>query len=147
VAEDYDMIRRFLKCGLKVHHVGQVLYLRRMTNESLSRSFTAEKAKCHFEVVRRFAETFSPEELFPDIQWDKIPPEVRQLHAKCKAAATCLAIGQTYVRENMPDYAKRAFELACSQVSSCLEIAPENQQVRQMLARCESVKNEFSQMV
>jgi len=147
VGEDYDMVRRFVKNGLNAYHLCGALYLRRISADSLTRDYSVQKAQCHFEVIKRFAETFGPDELFPDVQWDKIPPEVRQLHAKCKAAATCLTIGQTYVKENIPDYANKAFELACSQVSSCLETDPENQQVRQLLEKCESVKNEYSQMV
>jgi hypothetical protein len=147
VGEDYDMMRRFVKNGLNAHHLNESLYLRRINTGSHSRNYTAQKAESHFEVIKRFAETFSPEELFPDVQWDKIPPEVRQLHARCKAAVTCLAIGQNYVRENMPGYAQKAFELACLQMNNCIEMAPENQQIRQMLQECESVKNEYSQRV
>jgi glycosyltransferase involved in cell wall biosynthesis len=145
IAEDYDMIRRFLKCGLKLRHIGQVLYLRRITTGSLSRSFTPEKANCHFEVVRRFTETFSPEELFPDIDWSSIAPDVRPLHAKCMAAVTCLSIGQAYVRNNVPLFAATAFELACSQLDDCLKADPQNWQVRQLLQKCRSARSTYSE--
>ena len=145
IAEDYDMIRRFLKCGLKLRHIGQVLYLRRITTGSLSRSFTPEKANCHFEVVRRFTETFSPEELFPDIDWSSIAPDIRPLHAKCMAAVTCLSIGQAYVRNNVPLFAATAFELACSQLDDCLKADPQNWQVKQLLQKCRSARSTYSE--
>jgi len=147
IAEDYDMMRRFVKKGLGAHHLGEVLYLRRMTSKSLSRHFTAEKAKSHFEVVRRFADTFACDELFPDVAWDKIPFERRGLHAKCLVAVTCLAIGQAYVRTNSPVYAETAFGQACSELNDCLRIDPKNQRVRELLRKCEFARERCSETV
>jgi GT2 family glycosyltransferase len=146
MAEDYDMMRRFVKSGMKAHHLKGALYLRRMTCDSLSRNFSIENAKFHFDVVRRFTETFAYDELFPDVAWDKIAPERRQLHAKCLTALTCLGIGQTYVKTNSLNYAKTAFELACSQLGDCLEVDPENRRVRQLLQKCEFVRSQCSEM-
>ncbi|MEE8149752.1 MAG: glycosyltransferase, partial [candidate division Zixibacteria bacterium] len=70
IGGDYDMMRRFVKNDLKIHHLDGALYLRRMTSNSLSRNYNAQKAKCLFEVVRRYTETFTYEELFPDVAWD-----------------------------------------------------------------------------
>ncbi|MHC4365321.1 MAG: glycosyltransferase [Planctomycetota bacterium] len=139
VAEDYDMMRRFVKHGLRVHHLSGALHMRRMTDSSLSRNISLRNAKCHFEVVRRFIDTFSYDELFPDVQWEQIGPGNRRLHAKCLAAVTCLAIGQSYVNSNSPNYAKTAFELACSQLNDCLEMDPGNRQVRQLLHKSECI--------
>jgi len=135
--EDYDMMRRFVKGGLKMHHLRDALYLRRKVSDSFSTDYTAEKARCHFEVVKRFIDSFSYDELFPDVEWDKIAPQGRQLHAKCLAAVTCLAIGQAYVRSNASIYAQTAFEQARSELNDCLKIDPNNQQVRKLLQRCE----------
>ncbi len=147
MAEDYDMMRRFVKKGLKIHHLRAALYLRRMTTDSLSRNFTARKAKSHFEVVERFADTFAPDELFPDVAWDRIAPERRQLHAKCLAAVTCLTIGQAYIKSNAPVYAQTAFEQACSKLRDCLEMAPGNRLVQQLLQKSEFVRHGYAETV
>lgn len=145
VAEDYDMMRRFVKSGLKAHHLNEALYLRRIKSDSLSAAHTAEKAKCHFDVLKRFSDTFSHDELFGDVGWDRIPAEMRSLHAKCLAAVNCVAIGRTYVQSNSPIYAQTAFGLACSQLNDCTRMHPNNQHLRQLLQQCESVRNTFKQ--
>lgn len=145
VAEDYDMMRRFVKSGMKMHHLKEALYLRRVTSENLSTDYSVQKAECHFDVVKQFTETFSYDELFPDVDWDKIAPVTRQLHAKCLAAMTYLAIGQSYVKSNASIYAQTAFEQACSQLHECLEIDPNNQQVRKLYQKCEFARDKCSQ--
>jgi len=143
VAEDYDMMRRFVKKALKARHLEKALYLRTVASDSLSRSFTAEKAKAHFEVIRRITETFRYDELFPDVDWDKIPPQTRRLHARCLAAATYLAIGQRYVKVNSLIYAKTAFAQADSQLNDCLRDDPHNQHVRGLLQKCRSIRDKY----
>jgi glycosyltransferase involved in cell wall biosynthesis len=139
VAEDYDMMRRFVKNGLKAHHLKGALYLRRMTSDSLSANSTDQKAKCHFEVFNRFADTFAYDELFPDIAWGRIASQRRQLCAKCLTAVTCLAIGQSYVKSNSPACAKAAFDHACSDLKDCLNVEPNNRLFRQLLHKSELV--------
>ena len=139
VAEDYDMMRRFVKNGLKAHHLKGALYLRRMTSDSLSANSTDQKAKCHFEVFNRFADTFAYDELFPDIAWGRIASQRRQLCAKCLTAITCLAIGQSYVKSNSPACAKAAFDHACSDLKDCLNVEPNNRLFRQLLHKSELV--------
>ena len=90
VAEDYDMVRRFIEHDLRMRHLSGPLYLRRMTVNGLSRVFNAAKAKSHFEVVGKFTETFTPEQLFPGVKWNKFPAEQKSLLAKCKAALVYL---------------------------------------------------------
>ncbi|TET69782.1 MAG: glycosyltransferase, partial [Candidatus Aminicenantes bacterium] len=126
IGEDYDMMRRFVKAGLKAHHLSEPLHLRRMYADSLSRNCSAQKAKSHFDVVKRFTDTFTYDELFPDIEWDKIAPEMRQLHAKCLTAGTYLAIGQEYVKTNAPECSRIAFDLACSELNDCVKMDPKN---------------------
>jgi len=145
MAEDYDMMRRFVKEGLKIHHLNGALYVRRMTNDSLSRNFTAENASFHFDVVRRFTDTFSYDELFPDVNWEKIAPERRQLHAKCLAAVTLLAIGHAYIKSNAPAYVKTAFEQARLELEDSLKIDPANQLARQLLQKCELARAGYEQ--
>ena len=147
IAEDYDMMRRFIKHGLKIHHLNEPVYLRRMTSHSLSRNHTPEKAKCHFDVVRRFTDTFSYDELFPDVDWTKIAPGRRPLHAKCLAAITLLAIGRAYIESNSLLYAQTAFDLACSELSSCLKMDPANQQLKQLLQKSRNIKADYCRMV
>jgi len=137
VGEDYDMIRRFIKHGLKICHLPSALYLRRVTENSLSRNSCPQKAKSHYEVIKRFVETFRHDELFPDVDWRKIAPETIELHAKCLAASTFLAIGQTYkTSKSPPSYIKMAFEKACEQLNDCLKIDPDNRQIHQLLQKC-----------
>jgi glycosyltransferase involved in cell wall biosynthesis len=145
VGEDYDMVRRFVKCGLKAHHLKEALYLRRMKSDSLTAIHTVQKAKCHFDVVKRFADTFRHDELFPDVGWEKIPAEMRPLHAKCLMAVDWVAIGRTYIEVNSPIYARTAFDLACSQLNDCVKIAPYDPRIRQLLQQCKSVRTGFEQ--
>ena len=145
VGEDYDMMRRFVKHGLKIHHLKGAMYLRRMTSDSLSRNYSAQKAKSHFEVVKRFIDTFAYDELFPDVAWDQIEPQLRQLHAKCLAAGTYLAIGQEYVKTNATEYSRTAFERACSELKDCLTIDPENQHLQQLLQKSELIRARYAE--
>jgi glycosyltransferase involved in cell wall biosynthesis/ADP-heptose:LPS heptosyltransferase len=148
IGEDYDMMRRFAKSGLKIHHLKGALYLRRMTSDSLSRNYSAQKAKCHFDVLKRFTDTFAYDELFPNVAWDKISAQMRQLHAKCLAAVTYLAIGQDYVKSNSPPiYAKMAFRQACSELNDCLKIDPNNQQIQQLLQKCEFGEQKYDEQI
>jgi glycosyltransferase involved in cell wall biosynthesis len=129
VYEDYDILMRFAQHGLKMHHLPGLFYLRRTTMNRLSRSFNAVNARCHFDIVRRFAETFTPEQLFPDVQWDKLPPEQKTLLAKCKTAIVYFGIGERYVDNCAPDGAQIAFDMACELLDDCCKIEPANQQV------------------
>ncbi|HUT30671.1 MAG TPA: glycosyltransferase [Sedimentisphaerales bacterium] len=143
VAEDYDMIRRFVKAGLNARHLPEPLHLRRMHHDSLCGSTNCEKIRNHFDVIRRFIETFAPDELFPDVAWDRIPPTVRPLHVKCRAAVILLEIGRAYLQANARDYARTAFTDACSELKECLSMDPANQRIRQMLQKCERVRAEY----
>ena len=148
VGEDYDMMRRFIKAGLKAHHLNEALHLRRTYSESLSRNYSSHKTKCHFDVVRRFTNTFTYEELFPDVAWDEIPVDARRLHAKCLAVVTYLAIGQDFSQSNSARiYAKTAFEQACLELRECLEIDPDNRQIRELLQKCELGRQRYEQQV
>jgi len=144
VAEDYDMIRRFVRAGFKEHHLRQTLHLRRMYPESLSSTTNPDRAKSHFEVIKRFTDTFSYDELFPDIDWGKIVPEIRQLHAKCLAVATYLTIGESYIKSNSLIYATTAFDLVNSQLNECLKADPENQLFQQLLQKSELLRAKCS---
>jgi glycosyltransferase involved in cell wall biosynthesis/phenylacetate-coenzyme A ligase PaaK-like adenylate-forming protein/MoaA/NifB/PqqE/SkfB family radical SAM enzyme len=134
MAEDYDMIRRFVMHDLKIQHLKGALYLRRLTSGSLSRDFSTEKAEDHFDVVERFAGTFDYEDLFPDIDWHKIPSQKRRFKAECLIAETFLAIGKSYLDTNTsPLYAQTAFAKARKHLSIALKIDPNNHQIRQLL--------------
>lgn len=145
IGMDYDMIRRFVKAGLKEHHLRKTLHLRRILPQSLSRSVNIDKARDHFEVVKRFTDTFAYDELFPDVAWERIPAEHRQSHAKCLAAVTFLGIGQAYVKNNALNYAKTAFDRACSELNECIEMDPGNQRVRQLLKKSEFARSRCSE--
>ena len=141
VGEDYEMIRRFAKQDLKMVHLPAPLYLRRMITSSLSRSFSAAKAKSHFTVVDRISKTFSPEELFPDVQWNKLPAKEKSILEKCKKALVYMGIGEQYISSKAPDYSEAAFDLACKQLEDCCKIEPANQQVRNLREKCQSIRD------
>jgi len=138
IAEDYDMIRRFAKNNLRMVHLPEALYLRRLTGSGISRTFNAEKAKSHFDVVRRFTETFTPEQLFPDVRWDELPAGQKSVLAKCKTALVYLGIAEQYVA-CAPDYAATAFEMANSELDDCCKIEPDNREVRNLREKCRSI--------
>ena len=147
VGEDYDMMRRFIMHGLEARHLKGALYLRRITERSLSRNSSAQKARSHFDAVRRFAQTFSPEELFPDVNWNKIDPSKRKLSTKCLAAQTFLAIGCNYIKTNSPEvYAREAFGLAGRELRECFKIDPNNNQIRQLIQKCDSYKQNLKEI-
>jgi len=145
VGMDYDMMRRFVKAGLKEHHLSEPLHLRRMHADSLSGNQSAQKAKSHFEVIKRFIDTFAYDELFPDVAWDEIAPQMRQLHAKCLAAGTYLTIGQNYVRTKAIECSRIAFDLACSELNDCVKMDPENQGLRQLLQKSKLIRAKYTE--
>jgi hypothetical protein len=148
VGEDYDMMRRFIKQGLKTYHLKRPLYLRRMGFDSLSRDLTPQKAECHFEALKRYADTFDYNELFPDVLWEKISPERRQLHARYLVAATYLAIGQVHIKANSPSICtEMANEFAGKELVECLKIEPNNRQVRELLRKCEIGRRKFGEKI
>jgi glycosyltransferase involved in cell wall biosynthesis/phenylacetate-coenzyme A ligase PaaK-like adenylate-forming protein/MoaA/NifB/PqqE/SkfB family radical SAM enzyme len=148
VAEDYDMMRRFVMHGLKAYHLKGALYLRRITKDSLSRKSAEHKAKSHFDVVKRYADTFSHDELFPDMNWQSIALSKRRLCSKYLAAETFLAIGCDYIKSNSsPVYAKEAFELAGNELDDCLKIDPNNKQVKKLIQTCELHKQSINKQV
>ena len=144
VGEDYDMMRRFVKAGLEARHLAEALHLRRVQPNSLTRMYSADKARCHFDVVKRFVDTFTYDELFPDVTWQEIPQDNRQVHAKCLVVSTYLAMGEDFLKSNSPRlYVKMAFEEACLQLRQCLEIDPDNWKIRQLLHKCELGKQKY----
>jgi glycosyltransferase involved in cell wall biosynthesis len=138
--EDYDMMRRFVKAGLKAHHLGKPLHIRRMQPNSLSGAINAAKAKDHYEVMSRIVQSFDYEELFPDVDWGRIPAGRRGLHAKSLIGATYLNLGYQYLGSRQPIMSEVAFGLAHSELSSYLKENPGDRQVRQLLRRCERVR-------
>ena len=148
VAEDYDMMRRFVMHGLKVCHLKGAMYLRRITKNSLSRKSSAQKAKSHFDVVRRYAETFAHDELFPDMDWKSIDIGKRRILAKCLSAKTFLAIGCDYVKTNSPPvYAKEAFGHAGNELDECKKIDPNNKHVEKLIQQCELHKQSIEKQM
>ena len=144
IGEDYDMMRRFVKVGLKPHHLSEPLHLRRMRTDSLSGNFSAQKAKCHFEAIRRFTDTFTYDELFPDVAWDQIAPGIRQLHAKCLTAGTYLALGQDYIKSNALEYSRTAFDRACSELNDCIKMDPKNHDLQQLLQKSKQIRARYT---
>ncbi|MBN1796321.1 MAG: glycosyltransferase [Sedimentisphaerales bacterium] len=126
IGEDYDIMLRFVKAGLKVHHLRQALYYRRLGSDSLSRQYSVEKAKTQFKIIRRYRNVFRYDELFPDVHWDKIPAEDKELLGKSLVAMTYIQMGQFYLNCNLPDYARVALENADMQLDECVSQTCEN---------------------
>jgi glycosyltransferase involved in cell wall biosynthesis len=150
IGEDYDMMRRFVKEGLRVYHLNSPMHMRRITENSLTTDtrfakMVAAKSKCHFNVIRRYTETFTYEEIFPDIQWVLIPPATRQLHFKCLVALNFISLGQNYIKKGLPVYARTSLVRAEKELDKCLEIDPDNGQVRQLLNKCQKIGANLSE--
>ena len=145
IGEDYDMIRRFVKHGLVACHLKGDYHLRRIVINSLSRNHTPEKAKSHFDVVKSFTESFDYEQLFPDVQWENIAAENRQMHARFLFALTFMTIGQDYVKTNSPVMAKAGFDYAQQQIDMCLEISPDNTKALQLMQKCKQIRSQFAE--
>ena len=114
----------------------------------MSRKSSAQKAKSHFDIVRRYAETFSHDELFPDMNWQSIALSKRRLCSKYLAAETFLAIGCDYIKANSsPVYAKEAFEHAGNELDECLKLDPNNKQVKQLIQKCDLHKQSINKQM
>ncbi len=144
VAEDYDMLRRFLKYNLNFQHLTEPLYLRRMTDDVLSRNLSVEKARCHLQVIERFAHTFACEQLFPDVTWKKIKPEKRQFCTKYLKALTFLNLGRLHLKAHSPLFADIVLAKACFEINQCLEIAPDNKRLINTMQDCLSARKKRS---
>jgi glycosyltransferase involved in cell wall biosynthesis/ADP-heptose:LPS heptosyltransferase len=144
VAEDYDMLRRFVKEGLAIQHLPAALYLRRVNTASHSRNINPAKARSQLEAIRRWTETFTPEQLFPDVTWDNLSAEQKNVLAGCREALAYLCIGEQYVNSNILDYSSAAFDMACVQMDDCCKSNPDNQQVRNLREKCVAIRDRHS---
>jgi hypothetical protein len=70
---------------------------------------------------------------------------MRQLHAKCLTAETYLAIGQDYVKTNVPECSRTAFDRACSELNDCVKMDPENQGLRQLLQKSKLIRARYTE--
>ncbi|MFA5424646.1 MAG: glycosyltransferase, partial [Phycisphaerae bacterium] len=140
IGEDYDIMKRFVKANLKAQHLNEPLYFRRLTNESISRRYNIEKARQHFGIVRSYAYEFSREELFPDINWERIPQEIQDWHFKCLVASTFMSIGKFHLDSNLPDYAGTALQIASDELRSCFGNEPVYEEAKKLMNRCKRVE-------
>lgn len=137
VGEDYDMLRRFIRQGLVARHLPGAFYLRRLSAESQSRNSSPQKACAHYDVMRRYLETFDCTQLFPDLPWTRIPPEQREYYARFMAARVFAAIGEEYEKTgSSPFLIRGAFEAAAEQIAACRRIGPDQPGVRELLEQC-----------
>ncbi|MBA7660395.1 hypothetical protein ES703_68397 [subsurface metagenome] len=70
---------------------------------------------------------------------------MRQLHAKCLAAGTYLAIGQDYVKTKATECSRTAFDLACSELNDCVKMDPGNQDLRQLLQKSKLIRTRYTE--
>jgi len=144
VGEDYDLMRRFILHNCTAIHLPETLYVRRMQPQSLSRTNTQAKAASHFTAVRRWLETFSCEELFPDVDWTKIPSDRRNTFLQMLIGATYRAIGSNYAQSRVEFNAAMAFDLACTALKESLRNEPNNSKAKILLDQCENDKRQLA---
>ena len=58
-----------------------------------------------------------------------------------------ISLGRTYIETDLPSYAKAALESAGKQLSNCLEIDPDNSDVKKLIGRCRQLEETLSQTV
>jgi glycosyltransferase involved in cell wall biosynthesis len=144
IGEDYDLMRRFILHNYKAVRLPKALYLRRIQPESLTRTATLSKSTAHFTAVRRWLETFSGEELFPDIDWSKILPNRRNTYLQMLIGATYRTIGKNYAQSQAHIIAAMAFDMACGALKESLKNEPANNQARILLDQCEDAKRQLA---
>lgn len=145
VAEDYDMLRRFAAAGLTARFYPGAVYLRRNREESQSKTATPEKARMHFSVMRRYLETFRPDQLFPQVRWDTMRPEQKDYLLGCLAAKVFVTLGEQYVSMGYAVcLSQAACECAMEQLSHCQRICPNQPAVLALLERCRRLQGNGS---
>ena len=132
--DTYDFMRRFILADLKAVHFKQPL-CHRLENPASPIKDT-ENAASHFKAVKRFVDSFTPQELFPDINWAAISPQNRPSYFLTLVGATYKAMAQTQMQEQTPFAATIALDLACQSLTVCLKNDPANLPAKNLLDQC-----------
>ena len=143
IDQEYDVMRRFISRGCKAVRLSKALYLQRCQPKSLPKANMLAEATSHFTAVRRWAETFKGEELFPDVVWDNIARNRRGVYLQMLIGATYRTIGRNYVQSQTAINASIAFDLACSALKESLKSEPNNMQAKILLDQCENEKRQL----
>jgi len=117
-------------------HLRVPLYLRRMNVLGLSKNYSAAKAKCHFEVIRRFAQTFTPEQLFPEVRWNRLAGAQKELMVKYRTALVYISIGNQYLKTSAQAFASAAFDMAIAELDDCCKKAPAITEFTNLREKC-----------
>ncbi len=129
VAEDYDMIRRFLAAGLTARYLNKPHYLRRMAPQSQSRFLSPDKARMHLDVVKKFIDTFDPSWLFPEQSWHLMDAAAKQNTVAVLTAEFFLSMGLNYMKMSGHEaYAERALQMT----EQCIGIAADCTELRRV---------------
>jgi glycosyltransferase involved in cell wall biosynthesis len=144
IGEDYDLMRRFILHSFSAVRLPKALYLRRILSESLSRTETPQKAAAHFTAIQRWTETFTAEELFPDVDWSRIPLNRRKNFLQTLIGATYRTIGKNYAQSRGRICAAMAFDLACGALRESLKSDYGNKQTKILLDQCENEKQQLN---
>jgi glycosyltransferase involved in cell wall biosynthesis len=139
VGEDYDMIRRFVKNDMIAYHVAEPLYIHKLTSNSLSKNINIEKVKCHYDILKRYRQTFTCEELFPGFKWSGVEQSDRQLYSDYLTASAYLDFCRYYLAADMQHYGGYVLDNVCELISNCYEIQPGNDAVWKLAQRCKSL--------
>ena len=135
--EDYELMTRFVKAGLKAVRLPLSLYKRRMRSSSLSRDGDPAKTPFHFAAIDRLVSTFDHTQLFPDVDWSAVPSDKVAATAKCLIGATLFAMAKNYHAAKKPTSAMQALTRATANLRQSASAGFENAKSRQLLRDCE----------
>ncbi|HOK65214.1 MAG TPA: glycosyltransferase [Anaerohalosphaeraceae bacterium] len=140
VAEDFDMWRRFLKQGLVFRYWPKSFYGRRIRENAWSKTVTPEKAATHFSVLRRYLDTFAPEQLFPEAQWESYQGLKREYLFRSLAAGVFVSLAEQYKKNGLSPYLiQSAAELAMEQIRICRSLCSDQPVPLSLEQRCENL--------
>jgi GT2 family glycosyltransferase len=140
VAEDYDLWRRFLKQGLKFRYWPNSFYIRRQREDAWSKTVTPEKAAMHFSVLQKYVETFEPNELFPEVSWERFTGDVRKFLFHSKVCGVFLGLGEQYkTAGSSACLIQLAHEEAVRHLEICRSICPEQPAIASLEQRCRAL--------
>jgi glycosyltransferase involved in cell wall biosynthesis len=141
--EDYELMTRFVKAGLRAVRLPQPLYKRRMRTGSLSRDGDPAKTPFHFAAIDRLVSTFDHTQLFPDVDWSTVPSDKVQASAKFLIGATLLAMANNYRSAGKPVSAAEALARATASLNHCMALGRTDTRLRQMLRECEALRRQI----
>lgn len=138
--EDYELMTRFVKAGQKAVRLPRSLYRRRIRTGSLSRDGDPAKTPWHFAAIDRLVNSFDHTQLFPDIDWAKIPSDKIASNARYLIGATMLAMAKNYHAAGKPTSVSEALTRATASLRQAEIMGRSDARGRRMLRECETLR-------